>query len=89
MHLSRTICQELEIDHQALGFLYRPIDIVKHGHGHWAESMLYYVIKRVNTIREIPDHATFRENEHTHGWLDKLGGFLSLALCNLTNFDQL
>ena len=40
-------------------------------------------------IREIPDHATFREKEHTLGWLDKLGGFLSLALCNLGNFDQL
>ena len=40
-------------------------------------------------IREIPDHTTFREKEHTLGWLDKLGGFLSLALCNLANFDQL
>ena len=40
-------------------------------------------------IREIPDHATFREKEHTLGWLDKLEGFLSLALCNLANFDQL
>ena len=26
-------------------------------------------------IREIPDHATFREKEHTLGWLDKLGVF--------------
>ena len=25
-------------------------------------------------LREIPDHATFREKEHTPGWLDKLGG---------------
>ena len=33
-------------------------------------------------IREIPDHATFREKENTLGRLDKLGGFLSLALCN-------
>ena len=40
-------------------------------------------------IREIPDHATFREKENTLGWLDKLGGFLSLTLCNLANFDQL
>ena len=40
-------------------------------------------------IREIPDHATFREKEHTLGWLDKFGGFPSLALCNLANFDQL
>ena len=38
-------------------------------------------------IREIPD--SFREKEHTLGWLDKLGGFLSLALCNLANFDHL
>ena len=41
------------------------------------------------SIREIPDHATFREKEHILGCLDKLGGFLSLALCNLANFDQL
>ena len=40
-------------------------------------------------IREIPDHATFREKEYTLGWLDKLGWFLSLALCNLANFDHL
>ena len=33
-------------------------------------------------IREIPDHATFREKENTLGRLDKLGVFLSLALCN-------
>ena len=33
-------------------------------------------------IREIPDHATFREKENTLGRLDKLGGFISLALCN-------
>ena len=31
-------------------------------------------------IREIPDHATFREKEHTLGWLDKLVFFLSLSL---------
>ena len=41
------------------------------------------------SIREIPDHATFREKENTLGWLDKLGVFLSLTLCNLANFDQL
>ena len=41
------------------------------------------------TIREIPDHATFREMEHRLDWLDKLWGFLSLALCNLVNFDHL
>ena len=41
-------------------------------------------------IRQIPDHATFREMEHTLGWLDKLGGCcFSLALYNLSNFDQL
>ena len=49
-----------------------------------------YVYKAsVGTIREIPDHATFREKEVTLGWLDKLGVFLSLALCNLANFDKL
>ena len=31
------------------------------------------------SIREISDHATFREKEDTLGWLDKLGFFLSLA----------
>ena len=40
-------------------------------------------------IREIPDHATFRVKEHTPDWLDKLGGYLSLTLCNLANFDLL
>ena len=39
-------------------------------------------------IREIPDHETFREKEHTLCWLDKLGSFLSLALRNLANFEQ-
>ena len=43
----------------------------------------------VDSIRKIPDHATFREMEHTLGWLDKLVGFPSLALCNLANFDHL
>ena len=42
-----------------------------------------------NAIRENPDHATFREKEHTLGWLDKLGVSLSLSLCNLANFDDL
>ena len=40
-------------------------------------------------IREIPDHATFREKENTLGWLDKLVFSLSLTLCNLATFDQL
>ena len=39
-------------------------------------------------IREIPDHATFREKVHVLSWLDELGGSLSLALCNQANFDQ-
>ena len=34
------------------------------------------------TIREIPDHATFRGKGAISAWLDKLGLFLSLALCN-------
>ena len=40
-------------------------------------------------IREIPDHATFREMEYTLYWLHKLGWFPSLALCNYANFDHL
>ena len=39
-------------------------------------------LARDDTIREIPDHATFREKENTLGWLDKLAFFLSSALCN-------
>ena len=35
-------------------------------------------------IREILDHATFREKVRAMSWLDKL---LSLALCNWVNFD--
>ena len=50
---------------------------------------IVYVPTVVKQLREIPDHATFREKENTLGWLDKLGGFLSLTLCNLANFDQL
>ena len=41
------------------------------------------------SIREIPDHATFRVKGANLAWLDKLGGCLSLALCNLTKFDHL
>ena len=41
------------------------------------------------TIREIPDHATFRVKGANLAWLDKLGGSLSLALCNLANFEHL
>ena len=40
-------------------------------------------------LREIPDHATFRVKGANLGWLDKLGVCLSLALCNLANFDHL
>ena len=43
---------------------------------------------KILPIREIPDHATFREKVHLLSWLEKLGGFLSLALCNQANFDQ-
>ena len=45
--------------------------------------------KKKHRVRAIPDHATFREKEYTLGWLDKLGVFPSLALCNLANFNQL
>ena len=40
-------------------------------------------------IREIPDHATFRGKGANTGWLDKLGLFPSLVLCNKANFDYL
>ena len=60
----------------------------------WLSTDLYHSFTHVqhhesiDNIREIPDHATFREKEDTLGWLDKLGGFLCLALCNLAIFDQ-
>ena len=40
-------------------------------------------------LREIPDHATFRGKGANTGWLDKLGLFPSLVLCNKANFDYL
>ena len=40
-------------------------------------------------IREISDHATFKEKEDTLGWLGKPRVFLSLALWDLAIFDQL
>ena len=33
-------------------------------------------------IRDFPDHATSHEKSVTTGLVDKLGGFLSLTLCN-------
>ena len=46
-------------------------------------------IETVGVIREIPDHTTFRVKGANLAWLDKLGGCLSLALCNLAKFDHL
>ena len=40
-------------------------------------------------IREIVDHATFRVKGANSAWLDKLGLFPSLALCNKANFGYL
>ena len=43
-----------------------------------------------HTIRDFPDHATFREKCISTGlWSDKLMDSLSLPLCNKTNFDPL
>ena len=41
------------------------------------------------TIRDFPDHATFREKGAKLACADKLGVFLSLTLCNKANFDPL
>ena len=41
------------------------------------------------TIRDFPDHATFREKGAKLACADKLGVFLSLTLCNKANFDHL
>ena len=48
-----------------------------------------YIAMEGMAIRENPDHATFREKEHTPVFLDKLGVSLSLSLCNLAKFDDL
>ena len=40
-------------------------------------------------IRDFPDHATFREQGAKLACADKLGGFLSLTICNKANFDPL
>ena len=47
--------------------------------------LLNVTLNNGTLIREIPDHATFREKEHSLGWLDNVGLFLSLALSNLTS----
>ena len=39
------------------------------------------------TIRDFPDHATFREKGAKLACADKLGVFLSLTLCNKAKFD--
>ena len=40
---------------------------------------VYHVSLYNSLIRDIPDHATFREKVQTLHWLDKLEGFLSLT----------
>ena len=46
-------------------------------------SLLLYM------VREISDHATFRGKGANTVWLDKLGIFPWLALCNKANFGYL
>ena len=43
----------------------------------------------VLAIRDFPDHATFREKCAKLACADKLGVFLSLALCNKVKFGPL
>ena len=42
-----------------------------------------------DTIRDFPDHATFREKGAKLACADKLVVLLSLTLCNKANFDPL
>ena len=42
-----------------------------------------------STIRDFPDHATFREKGAKLACADKHGVFLSLTLCNTSNFYPL
>ena len=41
------------------------------------------------SIRDFPDHATFREKGAKLACVDTLGVFPSLTLCNKANFDPL
>ena len=41
------------------------------------------------SIRDFPDHVTFREKGAKLACADKLGVFVSLTLCNKANFDPL
>ena len=49
---------------------------------------LQYTVLSV-TIRDYPDHATFREKGAKLACADKLGVFLSLTLCKKANFEYL
>ena len=44
-------------------------------------------LPRSCTIRDFPDHATFRKKSVLLAQSNKLGGFLSLTLCKKANFD--
>ena len=48
-----------------------------------------YGFLRCLSIRDFPDHATFREKGAKLACADKLRIFLSLTLCNKANFDPL
>ena len=50
---------------------------------------LVQILGMAGIIKDIPDHATFREKMHSLGWLDKLGIFLYFSICNWANFDLL
>ena len=41
------------------------------------------------SIRDFPDHATFREKGAKLAWADKFGVFLSLTLCKKATFEYL
>ena len=47
------------------------------------------ISKLFHSIRDFPDHATFREKGAKLACADKLGVFLSLTLCKKANFDPL
>ena len=46
-------------------------------------------MEMVMSIRDFPDHTTFREKGAKLASADKLGVFLSLTLSNKANFDPL
>ena len=56
---------------------------------HGGEHGFFFCYSGWMTIRDFPDHATFREKGAKLACADKLGVFLSLSICKKANFEYL